>query len=69
MTVLFLMLFESSAPGIEAWLYLGATITLGFLSVLSAARLKSGGLYFAVVALLSCNHLLWVESGIFGRRP
>ncbi|MDE0435582.1 MAG: DUF2339 domain-containing protein [Bryobacterales bacterium] len=67
MTVLFLMLFESSAPGIEAWLYLAATITLGFLSVLSAARLKSGGLYFAVVALLSCNHFLWVESGIFGR--
>lgn len=66
MTVLFLLLFESSAPGIEAWLYLAATIALGFLSVLSATRLESGGLYFAVVALLSFNHLLWVERGILG---
>lgn len=65
-TVLCLMLFENPAPGIEAWLYLAATFALGFLSVLSAIRRASGGLYFAVVALLSCNHLLWVKNGIFG---
>ena len=66
MTVLSLMLLDSFASEIDAWLYLAVTIALGFLSVLSAIRLASGGLYFAVVALLSCSHLMWIERGILG---
>jgi uncharacterized membrane protein len=66
MTVLLFLLFESLNPNLDAWLYLAVTIMLGFLSMLSATRMPSGGLYFAVVALLSFNHLLWVEGGFFG---
>jgi len=67
MTILVLrMLFESLSPGLDEWLYLVTTIVLGFLSILSATRLASGGLYFAVVALLSFNHLLWVKGGLYG---
>ena len=66
MTALFFLLFESMSPDLEAWLYLAVTIVLGFLSILSATRLANGVLYFGVVALLSLNHLLWVEGGFFG---
>lgn len=65
-TVLFLLLFESLSPNLDAWLYLAVTIVFSFLTILSATRLANGGLYFAVVALLALNHLIWVEGGFFG---
>ena len=69
-TVLTFLVGESLDPHLAPMLYLATTMVLAFLVVLSATRMRSGGLYFAATLLLAFNHWIWTsESPWLWDRP
>ena len=62
LTLLAFLTAESGDPHLTPLLFLVASFVLAFLAALSATRMASGGVYFAVVMLLAFDHWLWTIS-------